>query len=252
MKYESGGVAFEIEIQERLQSLGWQVERTSTTGDFGADLVARLAGEVLVVQCKDYGSPAGVSAVQEAHYAQAHYRATAALAVARNGFTKAAAKAAATTGVQILRPGDIVSGSWLDRTPQRREIERREWNLYASQAWREYDLALEKHRRDIRKNLLWSKAVMIIGCFAVPGTIFTMRHAFSNQETYLKISSEVGMFLAIVFAPRRAPSSPESPCLPRRGYVLQCGIFTQKLRVDFGREGSVRCPKCRNFTSIKT
>src|SRR4051794_17171107 len=71
MQHSMGGIAFEVEVQDRFRSLGWRVEQTPVTGDYGADLVARLAGEIVVVQCKDYGSPAGVRAVQEVHFAKA-------------------------------------------------------------------------------------------------------------------------------------------------------------------------------------
>jgi hypothetical protein len=37
-----GGLEFELAIRDRLLSLGWQVEKTPVTGDFGADLVARF------------------------------------------------------------------------------------------------------------------------------------------------------------------------------------------------------------------
>ncbi|MFL5255930.1 MAG: restriction endonuclease [Rhodopila sp.] len=140
MQHSMGGIAFEVEVQDRFRSLGWRVERTPVTGDYGADLVARLDGEIVVVQCKDYGSPAGVRAVQEVHFAKAHYGATAAVAVARNGFTRAAIKAAEATGVQILRPTDIAAGSSLDRTLRQREIEQQEANRRRAEARRRREI----------------------------------------------------------------------------------------------------------------
>jgi hypothetical protein len=169
MKHGLGGIAFENEVRDRFQSLGWQVERTPVTGDYGADLVATFHGEILAIQCKDYGSPAGVSAIQEVHFARSHYDATAAVVVARNGFTKAAIRAAATTGTMILRPSEVTAGCSLDRSPERREfelkqekarreaeIEQQRWrrefelqqqNQYYSQVWREYDSDLVKYKK---------------------------------------------------------------------------------------------------------
>jgi hypothetical protein len=57
VKHGLGGVLFENDIRERFHSLGWDVETTPIIGELGADLIARVASETIVIQCKDYGSP---------------------------------------------------------------------------------------------------------------------------------------------------------------------------------------------------
>jgi hypothetical protein len=60
------GLAFEQECEGLLQLAGYFVERTPMSGDFGVDLLARKNGLTYAIQCKYYGVPVGISAVQEA------------------------------------------------------------------------------------------------------------------------------------------------------------------------------------------
>lgn len=123
MAADLGGVAFEQSVAQRLGSLGWCVVTTPVTGDFGADLLAKSALETAVVQCKDYGSPVGIDAVQEVFLAKAYYSALLAIVVARNGFTQAARCAAQRASVLLMRPDEIVPGCVLDRSIERRRRE---------------------------------------------------------------------------------------------------------------------------------
>lgn len=123
-----GGQAFEVETARRLTALGWSTTPTAVTGDWGADVVGRIGSECVVVQCKDWGGPVGLSAIQEVAFARTHYRAQLAAVVSRSGYTKAAKAAAKTAGVHLLVLEDIrVGASVLDRSEEsarRREAER--------------------------------------------------------------------------------------------------------------------------------
>jgi hypothetical protein len=86
--------------------------------------------------------------VQEVHFACAHYQASVAAVVARNGFTRAAIQAAKTSGVHLLRPTEVAIGCPFDRTLHKKEIERQRRDEYQAQEnnrkseiWKQYDVA---------------------------------------------------------------------------------------------------------------
>jgi hypothetical protein len=245
MEHGLGGVAFENETGRRLRTLGWQVETTAVTGDWGADLIARAGNEIVVVQCKDYGSPAGVAAIQEVHFARTHYRATGAVVVARNGFTKAAIKAAAQTGVEIWQPHDIAPGSHLDRTAfrQRLDIERvaaeREREL--SKLWHDYDVSVTAVKRSILTRRL------VLCAIGISFAVYLIWSAASSSA--INPVTSLPLFCALLY---RKPIRPARPDTDRRGAIIRCDICLSRLRVEYGRVGHVRCPRCKVLTSAST
>ncbi|MGU3360653.1 restriction endonuclease [Methylobacterium sp. M6A4_1b] len=96
------GVAYERYCAERLRDGGWQARATQASGDQGADIVAERSGIRLVVQCKRYGRPVGNGAVQEVAAAMRYWSGDMAAVVSNAGFTPAARKLAAATGVLLL------------------------------------------------------------------------------------------------------------------------------------------------------
>lgn len=101
------GVAYERFCAGLLTQAGWHARPTQASGDQGADVIAEAAGTRLVVQCKRYGKPVGNAAVQEVAAAARHWSADMAAVVSNAGFTPAARKLAATTGVQLLHHDDL-------------------------------------------------------------------------------------------------------------------------------------------------
>ncbi|ABQ28963.1 restriction endonuclease [Acidiphilium cryptum] len=89
-----------------LEHYGWKTETTRASGDFGADIIARRGGEVMVVQCKRYAQPVGVKAVQEAHSAASFYGAGRTAVMACRGFTRAAHALAGKTGTTLVQVGE--------------------------------------------------------------------------------------------------------------------------------------------------
>lgn len=84
---------FEEFTKEYLEDRNYkQVHLTSTSGDFGADVIAIAPDNVRVcIQCKKYSNPVGVAAIQEIYSAKAYYNCGRASVVTTSvGFTKPA------------------------------------------------------------------------------------------------------------------------------------------------------------------
>ncbi|MFC7539063.1 restriction endonuclease [Siccirubricoccus deserti] len=124
------GLAFERATADAFRHLGWEVEQTRASGDYGADVIARFGTTSIVIQCKDWKGPAGLAAVQEVFFARKHYRANLAMVVARSGFTRQAQKAAESTEVRLVRLSDLRRHCEFDRSVEaaraQREREARE------------------------------------------------------------------------------------------------------------------------------
>ncbi len=96
------GRDFEKSCGDRLSELGFEVEFTSVSGDFGCDIVATKDGLRYAVQCKGREMPAGITAVQEAAAARSHYKTDYAVVISQSGYTKAAKDLAASTRVVLV------------------------------------------------------------------------------------------------------------------------------------------------------
>ncbi|WP_375453402.1 restriction endonuclease [uncultured Methylobacterium sp.] len=101
------GVRYEAFCAARLSRAGWRTHPTPASGDQGADIVAEQGTTRLVVQCKRYGRPVGNAAVQEAAAAARYWSGDMAAVVSNAGFTPAARKLAAATGVLLLHHDDL-------------------------------------------------------------------------------------------------------------------------------------------------
>lgn len=104
----SNGLDFEKLCFSTLADAGYEVSETKRSGDFGADLIAEIDEVRFAIQCKDTGKPSGVKAVQEASAAQKHYVTDYAVVCSKSGFTNAAVELAATTGVLLTPPDQMV------------------------------------------------------------------------------------------------------------------------------------------------
>lgn len=101
------GIDYERFCAERLTRAGWRTHRTPPSGDQGADVLAEREGIRLVVQCKRLGRPVGNAAVQEAAAALPYWSGDRAAVVSNAGFTPAARRLAAATGVLLLHHDDL-------------------------------------------------------------------------------------------------------------------------------------------------
>lgn len=107
-------VEFEKFCALLLDRHGWEVQTTKTTGDYGADILARRGRVRMVVQCKRHAAAVGVSAVQEVHAALSFYGAQRSAVMTTRGFTRAAQALAARTGTALIVPGRTDLGRALD------------------------------------------------------------------------------------------------------------------------------------------
>ncbi|MCM3625264.1 MULTISPECIES: restriction endonuclease [Brevibacillus] len=102
------GVEFEEFLAALFESLGYHVETTPASGDFGADLILSDGHNRIAVQAKRYSQTVSVSAVQEAHSGKTHYKANEAWVVTNQDFSKAAYDLAASTGVRLINRDKLI------------------------------------------------------------------------------------------------------------------------------------------------
>lgn len=82
------------------------VKLTRTTGDFGADIIAKNPnGEMVACQCKYYAKPVGVKAIQEVFSSLPYYNCQKGIVFVVNGYTPAAKELARKTGVLLYDLG---------------------------------------------------------------------------------------------------------------------------------------------------
>jgi restriction system protein len=113
------GTEFENYVAARLRRAGWQVDFTRATGDYGVDLIAVKDGKSVAVQCKRYGQPVGVAAVQQVVSGARHHDCTKSIVVSNQEFTRAARQLAYTHGCQLI--GRRTLESWVP-PPARRAV----------------------------------------------------------------------------------------------------------------------------------
>ncbi|MDW9804241.1 hypothetical protein GOA91_15140 [Sinorhizobium meliloti] len=101
-RVEHVGILFEERVAKELESLGYLVDRTPVTGDFGADLIAEKDDLRYAIQCKSHAKPIGLKAVQEAVGARRYYKCDYGVVIASSSFTLAAKELAGETGVLLI------------------------------------------------------------------------------------------------------------------------------------------------------
>lgn len=103
-KTPSNGYEYEERVAKSLRRKGYRnVEVTSKSGDYGADIVATDPhGNRVCIQCKFYSSPVGLSAVQEIVTAKAKYKCTKAAVYTNSQFTKQAKELALVNDVDLF------------------------------------------------------------------------------------------------------------------------------------------------------
>jgi hypothetical protein len=116
-----------------------------------------------------------------------HYRASAAAVVARNGFTRVAIQAAATSGVHLFRPGDVVRGSPFDRTLQQQATYVAQENDRKSEIWSQYDAATLRYSTIVRNRSRWSQAICVSGTPCLLETISTPGEGFELQRCWAEL-----------------------------------------------------------------
>ena len=95
------GREFEDFLSAYFRSLGYRVEETPASNDYGVDLLCRDREECLAVQAKRYSGTVGVHAVQELLSGMAYYGADQGLVVSNAYFSRQAEALAEIGGVTL-------------------------------------------------------------------------------------------------------------------------------------------------------
>lgn len=103
------GKDFEQYLAVLFRSLGYKVQLTRASGDFGADLVLQKDGTRIVVQAKRYNKPVGVKAVQEVNAAMAHYGAVEGWVVTNTTYTQAAITLARSNKIRLFDRQNLIN-----------------------------------------------------------------------------------------------------------------------------------------------
>lgn len=98
---QMSGQEFERHLAVYFGDLGFKVETTPGSADYGADLILRSETECIVVQAKRWNSNVGVAAVQEVSTARHYYNADSALLVTNSTLTKNATALAVRAQVTV-------------------------------------------------------------------------------------------------------------------------------------------------------
>ena len=96
------GLDFEKLIGAIYEDLGYKVEVTKASGDFGADVLTLKNGEITAIQCKRYSNLVGITAVQEVTGAIAYYKAHKGAVITNNYYTEAAKTLAKVNHIELI------------------------------------------------------------------------------------------------------------------------------------------------------
>lgn len=105
------GRQFEEFVGTIFQYQGYKVSYTSTTGDFGADLILYKGKETIVVQAKRYKNSVGVKAVQEVIPSMNMYNASSAWVITNSVYTKQALTLAKKNNVRMIEREELIQMS---------------------------------------------------------------------------------------------------------------------------------------------
>lgn len=95
------GREFEDFLKLRFEHLGFTVQTTKASNDYGADLILQRKNFTIALQAKRYKGSIGVKAVQEVIGSMAYYEADKGLVVTNSFFTKNAQNLAAANNVAL-------------------------------------------------------------------------------------------------------------------------------------------------------
>jgi restriction system protein len=101
------GIDYEHYCADILRNCGWEAIVSKASNDFGADIIAKMNGITVAIQCKRYSKPIGISAVQEVVTGQQYYDADHAAVVTNNSFTPSARTTAIKTNVILIHHEEL-------------------------------------------------------------------------------------------------------------------------------------------------
>lgn len=101
------GKDFEIFLKAHFENLGYKVELTGDSHDYGADLIARKVGESIAIQAKRHKSRVGISAVQQVISSMQYYKCEKGIVVSNSYYTKPAKNQAEASNVELWDRSDL-------------------------------------------------------------------------------------------------------------------------------------------------
>lgn len=102
------GRKFEEYLKVLLKDMGYSVQLTPASGDYGADLVLTTKGTKIIVQAKRYKNKVGIKAVQEIAAAKKYYNSDDCWVITNRYFTEPAKKLARTNNVRLVDRDQLV------------------------------------------------------------------------------------------------------------------------------------------------
>lgn len=96
------GTEFEELLKDIFERLGYNVQKTRASHDYGADLIIKKAGQVAVVQAKCYSGTVGIKAVQEIISSKKHYGAKDLIVATNSSFSRDASILASEYDVKLI------------------------------------------------------------------------------------------------------------------------------------------------------
>jgi hypothetical protein len=217
------GEEFEGRVADILRSLGWEVQMTPRSNDYGADLIAKFSQEKLAIQCKCYaGSHVGRAALMEALYGCKYYGANRAFVIFEGRVSNKLKQEAASMEVVLVNVRDLGPDHELDRSEARRkrEVIKQHEERHARELEQDRHRALvrqadvelvgrfenhekliqeahEAHRRDLQgsfEGVLSLIAFITIGLFLGGAYLFEQFGYFSDGEE----STQFDMFMTAI------------------------------------------------------
>ena len=95
------GIEFENYLKSLFENMGYSVEKTKSTGDYGVDLIVSKKGKQMIIQAKCYTRTVGVKAVQEIIAGRNHYNIYDAMVITNNYFSREAENLAVESNVTL-------------------------------------------------------------------------------------------------------------------------------------------------------
>lgn len=102
------GIQFEEYLSLLFKEIGYKVEHTPASGDYGADLILKKRGRKIAVQAKRYKNSVGISAVQQIIGAKNYYKADETWVVTNSYYSKPALKLGAVNKVNLIDRNQLI------------------------------------------------------------------------------------------------------------------------------------------------
>lgn len=108
---QMSGPQFEALMANVFRAMGHEAQILGGSGDQGVDLVVKIDGQRVAVQCKNYAKAVGNKPVQEVYAGATYHRCSQAWVVAPAGYTKGAVDLARRVGVKLYDANSV--RSWI-------------------------------------------------------------------------------------------------------------------------------------------